>query len=189
MGTAAGRLIIVSGPSGVGKSTVLAELLKCCDLPLQLSVSATTRPPRHGEIDGQHYHFLTSDQFEAQQHAGEFLESCHVYGKHWYGTLRSVVDASLRAGHWLILEIDVQGARKVIEQCPHAIRMFVGLTTLQDIECRLRDRGTEDEDSIRRRLEVARIELESSSEYDYFIVNDEVSRAAREMCEILKRSK
>ena len=189
MGTAKGRLIIVSGPSGVGKSTVLAELLASCELPLELSVSATTRPPRQGEVDGQHYHFLATEQFEAKRRAGEFLECCHVYGKHWYGTLRSAVETGLRDGKWLILEIDVQGARKITQQCPGAIRLFLGLTTLADIERRLRDRGTEDEDSIRRRLEVARVELESSSEYDYFVVNDKVARAAREICDILKRSK
>lgn len=189
MGTGDGRLVIISGPSGVGKSTVLAELLRQCDLPLELSVSATTRPPRKGEIDGQHYFFLTPEQFEAKRLAGEFLEYCHVYGKHWYGTLKSVVESGLSGGKWLILEIDVQGARKVITQCPAAIRLFLGLNTLADIERRLRDRGTEDEDSIRKRLEVARVELESSAEYDYFVVNDEVARAAREICEILKRSR
>jgi guanylate kinase len=185
----AGRLIIVSGPSGVGKSTVLAELLNRCDLPLSLSVSATTRPPRPGEIDGQHYHFLSSEQFAARRLAGEFLECCLVYGKHWYGTLRATVAAGLQQGKWLILEIDVEGARKVVEQCPDAVRLFVGLPTLEAIERRLRDRGTEDEESIRRRLEVARAELACSSEYDHFVVNDEVARAAGEICEILKRSR
>ena len=121
-----GRLVILSGPSGAGKSTVVRELLRTCGLPLMLSVSATTRPPRPGEVDGVDYHFITLDEFAQRRAADEFLECKEVFGRgHWYGTLRSAVDAGLEAGKWVILEIDVQGALNVLEQRPSTISVFV----------------------------------------------------------------
>ena len=132
---------------------------------------------------------MSPEAFAEKQEAGEFLESCYVYGKHWYGTLKSAVNTSLSAGKWVILEIDVEGARKVIRLHPDAIRLFVGLPTVAEIEKRLRDRGTEDERAIQRRLEVAKVELDHCSEYDFFVVNDVVQRTANEICEILTRSK
>ena len=134
------RLIIVSGPSGVGKSTVLKRLVEKCELPLSISVSATTRAPRESEVDGVDYHFLTEDEFAAKRDAGDFLECCEVFGRgDWYGTLKSSVDASLEAGKWVVLEIDVEGANKVAEVYPDVITIFVGLNSLDDVERRLRD--------------------------------------------------
>lgn len=184
----AGRLVIVSGPSGVGKSTVLAELIKTCSLPLVMSVSATTRSRRDGEQHGVHYHFLTEDEFAARRAAGDFLECCLVFGRHWYGTLKSEVDTGLQAGKWVILEIDVEGAGKVVQQHPDAVSLFLGLPTLAEVEQRLRERGTEDEETIQHRLHVAKTELEHARDYDYFVVNDVVSRAAAEICHLLKRT-
>ena len=118
-----GRLVIISGPSGAGKSTVLRKVLETCPLPLELSVSATTRQPRPGECDGVEYHFLTKEEFARRRASGEFLESKEVYGcGDWYGTLQGAVTAGLDAGKWVILEIDVEGALAVLERCPDARR-------------------------------------------------------------------
>lgn len=187
MSSTPGRLVIISGPSGVGKSTVLKRLVSQCGLPFVVSVSATTRSPRESERDGIDYHFVTDEEFAAQRDAGAFLECCEVYGSgDWYGTLKSTVDTSLAAGKWVILEIDVEGAAKVVAVHPSAITIFVGLKNLDEIEQRLRDRGTEDDDTIRRRLIVAQTELRRSSDYQYFVINDSVDRAATEICNILQ---
>jgi guanylate kinase len=184
------RLIIVSGPSGVGKSTVLKRLISDCDLPLVMSVSATTRAARDSEVDGVDYHFLTPAKFAAKREAGEFLECCEVFGRgDWYGTLKSTANASLAAGKWVVLEIDVEGATKIAEVYPDAITVFVGLNNLDEIEQRLRARGTEDETTIRGRLAVAKIEIARAVSYQHFVINDDVDRAANEICEILKRTK
>ncbi len=184
-----GRLIIISGPSGAGKSTVVRELLATCPLPLQLSVSATTRRPRPGEQDGVDYHFLTHEEFARRRAAGDFLECKEVFGRgDWYGTLAATVTAGLGGGKWVILEIDVQGALAVLEQHPDAITIFVHCGSLGELEKRLRLRGTETEESIGRRLEVARCELRDAENYRHKIVNDTVADAAARICEILARS-
>lgn len=184
-----GRLIIISGPSGAGKSTVVRELLATCPLPLQLSVSATTRRPRPGEQDGVDYHFLTHEEFARRRAAGDFLECKEVFGRgDWYGTLAATVTAGLSGGKWVILEIDVQGALAVLEQHPDAITIFVHCGSLGELEKRLRLRGTETEESIGRRLEVARCELRDAENYRHKIVNDTVADAAARICEILARS-
>ena len=189
MNSAQGRLVIISGPSGVGKSTVLKRLMSQCELPLVLSVSATTRPSREFEQDGVDYHFVTDAEFAASRQADAFLECCEVFGRgSWYGTLKSEVDASLEAGKWVILEIDVEGAAKVVEIHPGVITIFVGLRSLDEIEQRLRDRGTEDDEMIRRRLRTAETELQRAASYQHFVINDFVDRAASEICDILKQS-
>lgn len=183
----AGKLVIVSGPSGAGKSTVVRQLLRQCELPLTLSVSATTRQPRAGEQDGVDYHFLSADEFARRRAAGEFLECMEVFGRgDWYGTLRDEVATGLAAGKWVVLEIDVDGMLRVIEQRADAVTIFLHPKSLEELERRLRQRGTETERSIQRRLEVARRELGFIERYRYEVINDVIDRAVREICDILK---
>lgn len=182
-----GRLIIFSGPSGAGKTTVVRELMVCCPLPLVLSVSATTRPARPGEVDGVDYHFLSAEEFHRRREQGEFLECFEVFGRgYWYGTLRSTVTDNLRQGKWIVLEIDVHGKRQVLAAYPDATTFFIRPASLAELERRLRGRGTESEQTIQRRLEVARQECESEPEYDHVIVNQTVPQAVADICERLK---
>ena len=181
-----GRLILVSGPSGAGKTTVVRRLLEQCPIPLKLSVSATTRQPRPGETDGLDYHFMSAEEFERRRHAGDFLECCQVFGGgSWYGTLADTVTSSLEAGKWVILEIDVEGVQMVVERYPEAITMFLRSATLDELERRLRGRGTESEEKIQRRLNVARHELKFIDRYKHELINDNVEHVVAEMCEIL----
>ncbi len=183
-----GRLIVISGPSGAGKSTVVRDLLRDCPLPLALSVSATTRPPRPGEVDGVNYYFLTHEEFERRREGGQFLECKEVFGRgDWYGTLQSQVASGLAAGKWVLLEIDVEGALAVQAQCPDVLTIFLHSGSLAELERRLRQRNTETEDSIRRRLEVARRELSLAQRYQYQVINRDVPQAVRDICEILSR--
>jgi len=185
--SAPGKLVILSGPSGAGKSTVVRRLLEECPLPLRRSVSATTRPPRPGEIDGQDYHFLTEDEFRRRRDNGDFLEWKEVFGRgDYYGTLRSETTSGLLQGKWVILEIDVEGALAVLEQHPEAITIFVHPGSMVELERRLRSRGTESEASIQRRLEVARQEMAALHHYRYEVVNGTVDRAVKEICDILQ---
>lgn len=180
-----GRLVVLSGPSGSGKGTVLTHLLRQCPLPLALAVSATTRLARGTEQEGRDYYFLTAQEFEARRQRGEFIECAQVFG-HWYGTLRSEVEGRLRRGQWVILEIDVQGAMAVQEQFPEAITIFLKTPSLEQYGARLRRRGTEDEAGIGRRLEAATRELSLADRYRHQVVNDQVERAAQEICDILR---
>ena len=187
---ARGRLIVISGPSGAGKSTVVRELLKreICPLPLALSVSATTRPPRPGEIDGVNYFFLPHDEFARRRTAGEFLECSEVFGRgDWYGTLQSQVTTGLAAGKWVILEIDVEGALTVMERSPDCITIFLHSGSLAELERRLRQRNTESEESIQRRLEVAQRELTQIPRYRHEVVNRDIPQAVREICSLLSQ--
>ncbi|MBM4092092.1 MAG: guanylate kinase [Planctomycetes bacterium] len=183
-----GRLVIVSGPSGAGKSTVVQRLLETCPLPLKLSVSATTRPPRVGEKDGVHYHFLTREEFQRRKAHGEFFECKEVFGQgEWYGTPRSEVLTGLAGGSWMVLEIDVAGALAVLEQRPDAITIFIHPGSWEELEKRLRLRGTETDLSRARRLHVAREEMACRDRYQHEVVNDSVDRAVAEICDILQR--
>lgn len=180
-------LIIVSGPSGSGKSTLIREVLRDPPYPLRLAVSATTRPPRGGERDGEHYHFWTMERFQQELAQGALLEHAVVHGQHYYGTPRSEVDGYLERGIGVILDIDVQGAAQVRRLYPNHLSIFVALSRWEMYEERLRQRGSETEESISRRLETARKELEFIKDYHYLIYNDELPRAVAEFRSLLLR--
>jgi len=189
-----GKLIVISGPSGAGKTTLLKLMYERCHGPLVASVSATTRSPRKGEVAGVDYHFLSREDFARRREAGEFLECCEVYGRgDWYGTLKSEVAPSLAAGKWVVLEIDVQGTFSVLEHFPEAITIFIRprpdtASSLAELERRLRERETESEAAIQRRLEVAARELAQAHHYRYQVTNDNLDRAVQEICQILSPS-
>lgn len=165
---------------------MVRDLLENCPLPLRLSVSATTRPPRPGEVDGQHYQFLTREEFQQRREAGEFLECFEVFGRgDWYGTPVRPVTSGLKGGQWIILEIDIQGARSVVASIPDAITIFVQPRSREELEHRLRGRKSDSEAAIQRRLEVAREELRQSSWYQHIVINEEVPVASREICRLL----
>jgi guanylate kinase len=181
------KLIVVSGPSGAGKTTVLRRVFEQSPLPLRASVSATTRPPRPGERDGIEYHFLAPEEFAQRVDRGEFLECFEVFGHgYWYGTLWTEVTSGLRDGKWIVLDIDVHGAQAVVQKYPHAITIFVHPGSFAELERRLRNRGTETEDAIRRRLDEARHELAQSHCYRHQVVNDDLDRAVQQICDILQ---
>ena len=182
----AGKLVVISGPSGAGKSTVLAKVFGDSDLPLQWSVSATTRAPRPGEVDGQDYHYLSFDAFQEKRENGDFLECFEVYGGgDWYGTLKREVAPRLQGGDWVVLEIDVEGTRAVLDHYPDAITIFVRPGDPKQLGERLRVRRTESEDQIERRLVVARREMESIGIYRHVVVNNDIDTAVSDLCRIL----
>jgi guanylate kinase len=175
-----GPLIILSGPSGSGKSTVIRRLLDERVFPLRLSVSATTRGLRKGEIDGVHYYFWTRERFEAQREAGAFLEWAEVHGN-LYGTPRSEVDDYRKRGIGVLLDIDVQGAAQVRRLYPDSVSIFLRTSSFEEYERRLRKRHTEDEAAIARRLETARRELARKDEFDCEVLNDDLESAVAEV--------
>ena len=184
-----GELVIISGPSGVGKTTVLKRLFANCDLPLEESVSATTRKQRPGETEGVSYRYLSDEQFQQHRQQGDFLECCEVFGYgHWYGTLREPVTTGLKQGKWIVLEVDVEGAGKVLKQYPDAITIFIHPGSLEELEHRLRGRGTESEQVLQRRLAVAKRELAASTIYRHIVINQSVEQTADDICEILKQA-
>src|SRR3954468_6435461 len=169
-------VLVVTGPSGVGKGTLIRRLLE--RVPgLKLSVSATTRPPRPGEEDGSDYHFLTPEEFEKRLVAGEFLEHAMYAGNH-YGTPRSEIE---RAPDGLVLEIEVEGARQVRERLPEALQVFIAPPSPEALRERLLKRGTDSEEQMRRRLARAEEELAARPEFKHVIVNDDLAKAVAEL--------
>jgi guanylate kinase len=172
-------VLIVSGPSGSGKSTLVQKIL---ELPgTLLAVSCTTRAPRKTESAGKWYNFVSEAEFQQMVARGEFLEHAQVFGKNWYGTPRKWLDEALAQKKDLVLEIDVQGALQVKGKLPRSVAIFVLPPSAPDLERRIRERGQDSEDEIRRRLERARQEIQNYTRYDFTIINDDLDRAGREV--------
>jgi len=168
-------ILIVSGPSGSGKSTLVKKLL---ELPgTMLSISATTRPPRAGERDGEWYHFVAEEEFRKMVARGEFLEHACVFGRHSYGTPKKWLDEARAQKKDLVLEIDVQGAEQVREKLPESVAIFIVPPSRQELEKRIRARGQDNEEEIGRRLERARLEMEHYVDYDYVVINEHLEQA------------
>ncbi|MDA1353493.1 MAG: guanylate kinase [bacterium] len=178
-----GYIIIISGPSGVGKGTIIKRVLNVRD-DLILSVSATTRKPRPGEVDGISYHFMSTEEFKEAANAGAFLEYCEVHGN-LYGTLLENVNNTLNQGKHILLEIDTQGAEKVRLNHTRVISIFVVPPTFQTLINRLHERNTEDPDVIKNRLMMAGNELATIGKYDYIVVNDKLDVATTDILDIL----
>lgn len=178
-----GNLFVISGPSGAGKGTLVSRLMEAVP-DARLSISATTRKPREGEVDGVHYHFITRDEFMELVDEDGFLEWAEFAGN-CYGTPRSFVEQSMAKGAQVILEIEVQGAFQVREKMPDAHLVFIEPPSLEVLEERLRGRGTEDEEAVQRRLATARVELSRKMEYDIRLVNDDLERAVDELIAIV----
>jgi guanylate kinase len=182
-----GKLVIVSGPSGVGKSTVVPMVMDKLAGRLERSISATTRKPRPGERHGVDYYFMEPAEFTQRLEAGDFLETVEVFGRgHWYGTLWEAVSPRLAEGKWVLLEIDVAGAEKVLSRFGDAITIFIRPLSLAELERRLRVRGTETEEAVQRRLEVAGREITLADQYAYQVINDTVPETVNKIIEILQ---
>ncbi|WP_165075764.1 guanylate kinase [Paludisphaera rhizosphaerae] len=169
--TLPGRLVVLSGASGAGKSTIVHRLIDRAGGKVRRSVSATTRAPREGEVPGLDYHFVTVEEFESLR--GDLLESAEVHGS-WYGTPASPVREALARGECVILVIDVQGGFQIRRKVPNALLVFIQAPSLEELEARLRDRGTDSEATIARRLTNARREIEAARAYDVQLVNDDL---------------
>lgn len=179
-----GKVFVITGPSGVGKGTLISKLLEAIP-ELELSVSATTRKPRPGEVDGREYHFLSEEEFERRVAAGDFLEHA-TYSGNRYGTLRSAVDERLAAGRSVVLEIELQGARQVRDAKPDAVLIFIAPPDPGALRERLRGRGTDSDEAIERRLQTAEEELAAQDEFPHQVVNDDVQNATKRLEELVR---
>jgi len=178
------KVFVITGPSGVGKGTLISETLR--RLPdLELSVSATTREPREGEVEGRDYHFLSREEFDRQVEGKDFLEFA-TYSENRYGTLRSEVERRLQAGRSVLLEIEVQGARQVRAAMPESIQVFIAPPEPAALRRRLEERGTDSPEAIDARLAVAAQELAAQDEFDHRVVNDDLATAADELERIIR---
>jgi guanylate kinase len=184
MPPAMAKVFVITGPSGVGKGTLIKELLSRVS-NLELSVSATTRPPREGEVDGRDYHFLTPEEFDQRVHEEDFLEFA-TYSGNLYGTLRSEVERRLAEGQSVVLEIEVQGARQVRAAMRESVQVFIAPPDPRVLRERLDGRGTDSQQAIDARLEVATQEMAAQDEFAYRVVNDDLSRAADELVRIVR---
>jgi guanylate kinase len=183
-GVEKGKVFVITGPSGVGKGTLIERLLDAVP-ELELSVSATTREPRAGEVDGRDYHFLTPEEFERRVEAADFLEHA-TYSGNRYGTLREEVERRLAEGRSVVLEIEVQGARQVRAAMPEAVLIFIAPPDPAALRERLEGRGTDSPEAIARRLRTAEIELEAQDEFPHVVVNDEVQKSASELEKLVR---
>lgn len=187
-GSAGPRIVVLSGPSGTGKTTVVKRLIESSSVPIIKAVTATTRAPRPNEQDGRDYYFLTMSTFLSEREQGRFLETAEVFGSGtWYGTPRSEVERAHKQGAWCLLEIDVRGALEIKRQFADAVMIFLQATSIKEYESRLRSRRTESEESIRSRLDRMREELRYADRYEYQVINDDVDRAVAEIDAILQR--
>lgn len=181
-----GLLIVYSGPSGVGKSTVLHKVLENEELNLVFSVSMTTRSARDGEVDGKDYFFVSKEEFEKAIENDDFLEHAK-YVENYYGTPRDYVEQKRNEGFNVVLEIDVQGGLQVMKKCPGAVSIFVLPPNLDDLKNRLVGRGTEKEETINKRVDAARKEIESGEVYKYHVVNEDIDKTVDEVVKIIKK--
>ena len=177
------RVFVITGPSGVGKGTLIRGLMERLG-ELELSVSATTRSPRPGEQDGVDYHFLTREEFDRRVEAGDFVEHADYAGRS-YGTLRSELEARVRAGRPVVLEIEVQGARQVRASVPDAVQVFIAPPSLDELRTRLIGRGTDDPEGVERRLLVAAEELQAQPEFGHVVVNDRLQDALEQLTAVV----
>jgi guanylate kinase len=180
------RVVVLSGPSGSGKTTIVERLIVDSPCKLVKCISATTRPKRVGEVDGESYYFLTAEEFAARKQAGEFLETAEVFGAgYWYGTLKSELDRARQENGWAFLEIDVQGALRVMEEYPDALTIFLEPPSIEVCEQRLRARKTDSEETIQRRLKRVKDELGLADRYRFRVVNDDLDDAIGQISQIL----
>ncbi len=191
-GAAGAMVVIISGPSGVGKDTIINAVRANHDRPdYDFIVTCTTRAARHGEVDGTHYHFMPDAEFLALSDAGELLEANQVHGSHWYGTPRAAVCRALERGHHAILKIDVRGAQAVKQRVPDALLIFLVPPSQEALFGRLQARATETADELEVRQRDAAIELARQGDYDYVVVNEtgEVERTAARVAEIIEEER
>ena len=182
-----GLLVVYSGFSGVGKGTIMKEMLKR-EETFRLSVSATTREPRPGEVDGREYYFITKEKFLEMIEKDEFLEYAQ-YADNYYGTPKKAVEDMLNEGYNVFLEIEVQGGLQIMEKCPDCLSIFIVPPSLEVLEQRLRGRGTETEEVIEKRMKAALVEQEYTSRYDFVVENDIVEKTVDDIINIVKKEK
>ncbi|MBQ8795181.1 MAG: guanylate kinase [Clostridia bacterium] len=180
-----GKLFVYAGASGVGKGTIMKELLKKNE-SIKLSVSATTRSPREGEVDGREYFFVTKEKFKEMIAQEGFLEHAQ-YCDNFYGTPKAYVDEQLDKGYNVFLEIELQGAQNVLRLRPDAVSIFVMPPSVDELERRLRTRGTETEEAIIKRLSQAQVEMDNAKMYQYIIVNDDLDKAVEDVLEVVRK--
>ena len=184
-----GKIIIISGPSGVGKSTIVKEIIKNKNLNLKFSVSLTTRKPRLGEVNGVNYYFVTKDEFLDKIDDGDMLEYAVVYNGNYYGTPKDQVEKKLEQGIDVILEIEIEGAAKVNETMPEGIFIFIMPPSMRELKRRLIKRNTETKEQIIERFKRAYREINEVSKYNYIVINDEVEKAVSKVESIIKAEK